>query len=131
MPQLVDHSITRSRLAVALLRPLNDDEVPQSRAGDEDFRNRFAACPDVWIPGAEPLDGSFHRFTRRDRVWDGYIAVDRMLRQWRFEHTLTQRAHDKLVENIDAYGAVGAFVLTTRVEPGVRVHDRLWIVEVR
>lgn len=131
MPQLVDHSITRSRLAMSLLRPLNDDEPVQTSARDEDFRDRVAACPDVWIPGAEPGIGTFRRFTRRDRVWDGYIVVERMLRQWRFEHTLTRRAHDRLVENIDAYGAAGAFILTTRVEPDLKVQDRLWIVEVR
>ncbi|MBY0253730.1 MAG: hypothetical protein K2X54_20510 [Methylobacterium organophilum] len=130
MPQPGSHFTTSSRIAIAMLRPVNDDEPVQTSARDEDFRNRFAACPDAWIPEAQALDGSFHRFTRRDRVWDGYIAVDRMLRQWRFEHTLTRQAHDRLVENIDAYGAVGAYVLTTRVEPGLKVHDRLWIVRV-
>lgn len=131
MPTPVANHITRSRVAVAILRPLNDDQPPQSHAGDEDFRDRFAVTPDVWIEGAVPALKGFRRYTRRDRVFDGCIYVDNMIRNWRFVHTLTQAEADRLAFHLDEYGDCGCYVLTTRVQPGVRLRDTLWLVEVR
>lgn len=87
--------------------------------------------PDVWIEGAEPALKNHRRYTRRDRVFDGCIYVNDIIRNWVFIHTLDQAAVDRIAHHLDEYSAAGCFILTTRVLPGVRLPATCWLVEVR
>jgi hypothetical protein len=98
---------------------------------DENFRNRFASTPDVWIEGAAAMRAPFRRFTSRGRMFDGYIYVDRAMRPWRFVHTVGQAYADKLTADLAEYGDAGVFLLTTHVLPGVRLPETCTVVEVR